>query len=87
MKDKNPPAFPRPDTDHGSYGHHGHDGMTLRDWFAGQALASAAMTALVLSSKDPSQTDAGAINGVVTGAYAIADAMLAHRQKGQSDAA
>lgn len=31
--DENPPAFPR------NYSADGHNGMNLRDWFAGQALA------------------------------------------------
>lgn len=80
MKDENPPAFPRPDTDHGSYGYPGHDGMTLRDWFASQM---APQVLLMIKGKDkPSAVYAY----VAEQSYAFADAMLAHRQKGQCDA-
>ncbi len=43
-------------------------GMTLRDWFAGQALAG------MLSGRASTES-------VSAGAYAIADAMLAERAK------
>lgn len=67
--DTNPPAFPR------SYG---HDGMTLRDWFAGQALAGLTGNAYVAEQtiRLPStEVD----EGVAREAYAFADAMLAAR--------
>lgn len=44
--DANPPAFPR------NHRHNGHNGMSLRDWFAGQALASVMSTAQDLSNAD-----------------------------------
>ncbi len=52
-------------------------GMTLRDWFAGQALAGelAAWTEDQDSSYAPSK--------VAERMYAMADAMIAERQKGQ----
>ncbi len=62
---KNPPAFPLVTA---------HDtaavdpGMTLRDWFAGQALAGLATSPMDVSAECCSFT-----------AYAIADAMLAER--------
>lgn len=46
-------------------------GMTLRDWFAGQALAG------VLAN--PARLDG--IQNTVEGAYCLADAMLAERDK------
>ena len=49
-------------------------GMSLRDWFAGQALASMAHP-----------QDIGEPKISATLAYAVADAMLAAREKGQSD--
>ena len=57
------PAFPAGNLTHG-----GHEGMTLRDWFAGQALAGM-LIGEWLSDK-----------GVATLAYEYADAMLAARE-------
>ncbi len=54
------PAFPR------SYSHDGHNGMSLRDWFAGQALVGAAQ----YQSCQPSP------EGMAQRAYELADAML-----------
>lgn len=48
-------------------------GMTLRDWFAGQALAMCAATHGWPTSGDGPQ--------IAERAYAIADAMLAERSK------
>ena len=56
------PAFPR-------HAYDGHDGMSLRDWFAGQALAG--LTA------DP---DMPTFHKCAEIAYACADAMLAARE-------
>jgi hypothetical protein len=64
----NPPAFPvaAPMNFEGL-----NEGMTLRDWFAGQALVS-------LGKHDISSSDY-----VAEHAYTLADAMLAHRERGQ----
>jgi hypothetical protein len=62
----NGPAFPFTERNaDGSY-YHGHGGMTLRDWFAGQALSR-------IANKHTTQDAA-------TWAYAYADAMLAARE-------
>lgn len=61
------PAFPR------SYSADGHNGMTLRDYFAGQALAGMAAQAYVHSEDG--------IADCAEDAYALADAMLAERAK------
>ncbi|CAB5220314.1 hypothetical protein UFOVP233_45 [uncultured Caudovirales phage] len=61
------PAFPRVPTDYSD----GSRGMTLRDWFAGQALA----TQYTQCETDPSIT--------AKWAYQVADAMLEIRQKGE----
>jgi hypothetical protein len=68
------PAFPRPESrgTSGAITLHGQNGMTLRDYFAGQALTS--MTAAPDYSKGP-------CNGAMAvRAYLIADAMLAARE-------
>jgi hypothetical protein len=64
----NPPAFPMPST----IGEHTQEyGMSLRDWFAGQALGG------LLANSDWGP-DAGQAASI---AYASADAMLAERSK------
>jgi hypothetical protein len=64
------PAFPhaRP-----SMNQHG---MTLRDWFAGQALAGAVANQL----KEPTRQER--FEAIATQAYRFADAMLTVREKG-----
>ena len=58
----NPPAFPR------DYVSGGHDGMTLRDYFAGQALTG--LLAGRASNTFPDRTHMAVLS------YAFADAML-----------
>jgi hypothetical protein len=62
MEIENPPAFPR------DHRYSGHNGMSLRDWFAGQALCG-----LLASEMDADNVT------FARGAYNIADAMLAAR--------
>ena len=62
------PAFPAPYDGHGG----GPDGMSLRDWFAGQALANSRTFFGENSSATPED--------VALQAYAVADAMLAERK-------
>jgi hypothetical protein len=54
-------------------------GMTLRDWFAGQALAG-------LAAAKAQITDEGAGITWAEGAYSLADQMIAEREKGGDDA-
>lgn len=67
---ENPPAFPNAPcpayTDDAQYGQRG---MTLRDWFAGQAMATMI----------PSITKESHVDTISKGAYLMADAMLAAR--------
>lgn len=65
---ENPPAFPR------DHRHLGHNGMTLRDWFAGQAL-----TGLFANVKITEQARGNA--DLANAAYAAADTMLVERSK------
>ena len=72
QKDDGRPAFPAktPDAHPGFL----HGGMSLRDWFAGQALAT--MELPVPWSDNPLYWE-----GVACAAYVAADAMLAERTK------
>lgn len=72
---KNPPAFPMGDPVNGGY-----DGMTLRDWFAGQALPQL-LPALLPKGLGEGHLQNNATAAVV--AYAIADAILAERERSQ----
>jgi hypothetical protein len=69
------PAFP-----HGNPTHGGHPGMTLRDWFTGQALNG------ILSNPALCDGSEGSLEEVADGfaktAEAIADAMIARRKEG-----
>ena len=65
-------AFPRPVTECNT----GHPGMTLRDWFAGQAMA-AAYAGCVGARPDEGQTWAEMVSREC---YEISDAMLAARR-------
>ena len=58
------------------------DGMTLRDWLAGQALP-AIITATSAGQHDPSAKHGkGVVGSMAADAYEIADAMIAARAKG-----
>ena len=67
------PAFPR------SYVADGHNGMTLRDWFAAQAMAAIISKIPVSSGTRESQAEIKYMTA--QGAYSYADAMLAERSK------
>ncbi len=75
-------AFPSSIRD--SHGIRWHNGMTLRDYFAGQALAGA-MAAMGSYQRESNETtrDTGRI--LVDTAYEIADAMLAERAEGSAE--
>lgn len=63
------PAFPRT----GAAGHTSpQSGMTLRDWFAGQALPSLITAAIAAGISEGS---------AVTDSYAVADLMITARQQ------
>lgn len=68
------PAFPRA----GFYAASGYDndpaaGMSLRDWFAGHALAG-------LLARDFGSTNEGQLQEIAEKAYDLADAMLTDRE-------
>jgi hypothetical protein len=76
MSVDNPPAFPRAATDYDTWG---HSGMTLRDYFAGQAIGD------LISGRDwsglPDTQEKVAL--WARAAYHVADAMLAARSAGE----
>jgi hypothetical protein len=80
MKNDGGSAFPWQWIDRDSTGEQvvreSHPGMSLRDWFAGQALAS-----LVYLGESQEVDDFGPVPMALE-AYRIADAMLAEREKG-----
>lgn len=68
---ESPPAFPR------DHRHLGHNGMTLRDYFAGQALPSV----MHLCARNTLASAESITQSFARKAYEIADAMLAERVK------
>ena len=71
------PAFPNQGDDHyEKRATHSYDGMSLRDWFAGQALAG-----MMWQRWEP-KTEMPAI---AKAAYRAADAMIAEREKEDSN--
>lgn len=69
-KPENPPAFPQP-------GFPREPGMTLRDWFAGQALTGLVSGHLAASPDHNIGSEDGP--HLATESYRIADAMLSAR--------
>ncbi len=65
------PAFPSPYDD--------DEGMTLRDYFASQALTGAQIWDAVLNGQN--SPFSGGVNKLAEVAYAVADAMLKARQE------
>ena len=71
----NPPAFPLVSD---IIGH--CEGMTLRDWFAGQAL-NAIVTATSNGQHHPARDGRSLVEGMTHDAYELADAMLSARKE------
>ena len=71
----NPPAFPQHCADALDVGMV-HEGMTLRDWFAGQALP------IIIQEGRPTEGTGTTFDWMAQDAYRFADAMLAERAKG-----
>ncbi len=82
MSDKplNPPAFPQQCADALDVGMV-HEGMSLRDWFAGQALAG--WMASYVNAEHPGSFDDGTpyLAHIAEHSFALADAMIAARAK------
>ena len=73
----NPPAFPRDER------YLGHNGMDLRDWFAGQELPPS-LTASLAAADAKGLNLSIAAKAAAGMAYQVADALLAARQQEQS---
>ena len=79
------PAFPQNETRCGNtvQDEHGQGGMSLRDWFAGQALAGLCANSRIAEKWDnPKPVPGEFANATALAAYQLADAMLAARAKG-----
>lgn len=74
-KPENPPAFPN--IGNNAWSMQPTEGMTLRDWFAGQALGGA-LSGILSDGSTIERSDAPTYAAL---AYAIADAMLAARKE------
>lgn len=75
-KDNGGPAFPRPQAETSIGGNHEQVGMSLRDWFAGQALNTR------YANEDMDGNVPKAPEDIAAWAYQVADALLAARAKG-----
>ena len=82
---RNPPAFPNEqhETADGTWNQTFDSGMSLRDWFAGQALHRALSATYYDRSDDSTRLVEGEEHekAAAQAAYRIADAMLAEREK------
>ena len=82
------PAFARSASEYGHGGHYEQDGMSLRDWFAGQFLAGASTSNEPLSVRgNASQEEIDAAlrahwSDVAHAAFIAADAFIAARKAG-----
>ena len=76
------PAFPHDGRDNGPGNIKGrpHDGMTLRDWFAGRVVSRA----FEHNMAEGDRTVAEAARISADWSYAVADAMIAARAKGDA---
>lgn len=72
---ENPPAFPSGDFTQCEPGY----GMTLRDWFAGQALPAIIAATSAGQHQVMREGDTSIVAGITRDAYEMADAMLAAR--------
>lgn len=70
------PAFPRPASEYGHGGHYEQDGMSLRDYFAGQALVGFTEAFLSGGWHNPNEYQ---IEVLARNSYLAADAMLKAR--------
>ena len=74
MKHDGGPAFPMPASETSIGGHYEQLGMSLRDWFAGQALAGW----IASYGPEDGRPNPGACASI---AYQVADAMIAARSE------
>jgi hypothetical protein len=75
MADEGGPAFPQPATSDG-FDTETHAGMSLRDWFAGQALAGMGTWMPAVEAFHVGLTEPAALHARAAWAYQQADAMI-----------
>lgn len=73
----NEPAFARPSSNNGFC--EGHEGMSIRDYFAAKALQAIVSQTFKYETEDTSRTWDDYYSKIVEHAYKIADAMLKER--------
>lgn len=82
MTDKYTPAFPTGlITDDKGVVVGGSNGMTLRDYFAAQAMTGAQIWDAVLNGKNAQLSQQDGVNKLAEVAYAVADSMLKAREQ------
>lgn len=76
-------AFPRAAAEYGHGGHYEQDGMSLRDWFAGQALSgiSGHLSEMISADIVSKEEILEGFTAASIMAFKLADAMLAEREK------
>lgn len=82
QKDDGGPAFPRPlgTVNHCDSNGYSFNGMTMRDYFAGQALSGHCSQNFLATSMNDAEGDLAFVNAAAF-AYRCADAMLKEREK------
>lgn len=81
VKDDVGPAFPHDEKNGDGSHYHSHMGMTLRDWFAGQALVAIVGNNQLLNDLEKAMPEARMNDMISKASYMLSDAMLAERSK------
>lgn len=80
LKHDGGPAFPRAAAEHSQGGHYEQDGMSMRDYFAAQALPALLSELYTASRIAKTPYEASVFEAASLAAYETADAMIAARK-------